>query len=76
MWWTSCGERTLEGAEARVFAEALLALVDEAYLGHFDDYDIGVNAFDRLTYGQKVYILSIVGNGLLRRDLGWPCHQS
>ena len=69
MWWTSCGERTLEGAEARVFAEALLALVDEAYLGHFDDYDIGVNAFDRLTYGQKVYILSIVGNGLLRRDV-------
>jgi hypothetical protein len=69
MWWTANGERVLEGAEARVFAEALLALVDEAYVGHFDDYDLGVNAFDKLTYGQKVAVLAIVGNGLLRRDV-------
>jgi len=30
MWRTGCGERTLEGAEAVVFAEALLSLLDEA----------------------------------------------
>jgi len=30
MWRTSCGERTLHGAEARLFAEALLSLLDEA----------------------------------------------
>jgi hypothetical protein len=69
MWWTSCGERTLEGAEAKVFAEALWDIVDEADLTEFDDYDLGVSAFDRLTYGQKVSILSIVGKGLLRKDV-------
>jgi hypothetical protein len=69
MWRTSCGERTLEDAEARVFAEVLWNLLDEAYLGGSDDYDLGVNAFDSLTYGQKVSVLSIVGNGLLRKDV-------
>jgi hypothetical protein len=29
MWRTSCGDRVLSGAEAKVFAEALLNLLDE-----------------------------------------------
>lgn len=32
MWWTSCGERTLEGAEAKIFAEALWDLLDQSNL--------------------------------------------
>jgi hypothetical protein len=69
MWRTSCGERTLEGAEARVFAEALWSLLDEASLSESDDCELGVSAFDSLTYGQKVSVLSTVGNGLLRKDV-------
>jgi len=69
MWWTSCGERTLEGAEAKVFAEALWDLLEESNLSESDDYDLGINSFDRLTYGQKVSVLSIIGNGLLRKDI-------
>jgi hypothetical protein len=68
MWRTSCGERTLEGAEARVFAEALLCLLDEALMDRFEDYPSGVNCFDDLTYGQKVAVLATVGQGLLCPD--------
>ena len=68
MWRTSCGERTLDGAEARVFAEALLCLLDEAFLDRLEDYPSGVNCFDDLTYGQKVAVLVTVGKGLLCRD--------
>ena len=69
MWRTSCGERTLEGAEANVFAEALWSLLDEVSLSESDDCELGVSAFDGLTYGQKVSVLSIVGKGLLRKDV-------
>jgi len=65
MWRTSSGERTLEGAEAKVFAEVLWDFLDEINLGPDDDYILGVNVFDRLTYGQKISALSIVGKGLL-----------
>jgi hypothetical protein len=71
MWRTSRGKRTLEGAEATVFAEALRSLLDEAVLGYLEEYDVGVNAFDRLTYGQKISVLATVGSGLLRTDT--PC---
>ena len=37
MWRTSCGQRTLHGAEARLSAEALLSLLDEA---HTDDLPV------------------------------------
>jgi hypothetical protein len=69
MWRTSCGERTLSGAEARVFAEALLCLLDEALMDRFEDYFSGVNCFDDLTYGQKVAVLVTVGKGLLCPDV-------
>ena len=69
MWWTSCGERTLEGAEAKLFAEALLDLLDEGAPDQFEDYDLGIEAFDTLTYGQKISVLSTIGSGLLKRDV-------
>ena len=68
MWHTNNGDRTLEGAEARVFAEALWDFVCEMEVDE-GDYDIGLEVFDRLTYGQKVSVLSIIGNGLLNPDV-------
>jgi hypothetical protein len=61
--------RELEGAEAVVFAEALLSLLDEAVQDQFDDYQLGISCFDNLTYGQQISVLVIVGNGLLRKDV-------
>ena len=69
MWRTECGERILEGAEAVVFAETLSSLLDEAILETLDDYELGVECFDNLTFGQRISVLSIIGNGLLRKDV-------
>ena len=69
MWRTECGDRILEGSEGIVFAEALWDLIEEANLIELDDYHLGVNAFDVLTYGQKISALSIIANGLLREDV-------
>lgn len=68
MWHTNAGDRTLDGAEARLFAEALRDLVEKLQLVE-GDYDVGLHVFDRLTYGQKVSLLSIIGNGLLKPDV-------
>ena len=68
MWHTDCGDRTLEGAEARLFAETLWDFVQELEVDE-GDYDVGLEVFDRLTYGQKVYLLSIIGDGLLKLDV-------
>ena len=67
MWHTNCGDRTLEGAEARLFAEALWGFVSELELSE-GDYDVSLEVFDRLAYGQKVSLLSIIGAGLLKPD--------
>ena len=69
MWRTSSGDRILEGAEAKVFAEALWEFIDEANVNPYDDDEFGIPVFDRLTYGQKVSALSIVGKGLLLPDV-------
>ena len=53
MWHTNGGDRTLESAEARLFAEALWDFVSELEVDE-GDYDAGLEVFDRLTYGQKV----------------------
>lgn len=68
MWRTSCGERTLHGAEARLFAEALLSLLDDAHTDQLYDYELGLPCFNNLTYGQKICVLATVANGLLRKD--------
>ena len=68
MWHTNSGERTLEGAEARLFAEALWDFVSELEVDE-GDYDVGLEVFDRLTYGPKVSLLSIIGDGLLKLDV-------
>jgi hypothetical protein len=69
MWRTQYGDRILIGAEARVFAEALLNLLDEVTEFDFDDYELGVKCFDTLTFGQKISVLATIGNGLFRKDV-------
>jgi hypothetical protein len=51
MWHTSCGNRTLHGAEARLFAHALLCLLDEAGADLFEDYDLDLPCFDQPMIG-------------------------
>ena len=53
MWHTNCGDRTLEGPEARLFAHALWAYVSATELAE-GEYDAGLRVFDCLTYGQKI----------------------
>ena len=50
MWHTDNGDRTLEGAEARLFAEALWDFVSELEV-YEGEYDVGMDVFDRL-FGQ------------------------
>ncbi|MDH4201367.1 MAG: hypothetical protein OEV87_00540 [Phycisphaerae bacterium] len=64
MWHTNTGDRTLEGAEAKLFAAALwdcATILEESDGECF----LGPPAFDRMTYGQKAAVLSIIGKGLL-----------
>jgi len=67
MWHTNTGDRTLEGAEAKLFAYTLWDFLCELEV-ESGDYDVGLKVFDSLTYGQKVSMLAVVGNGLLKPD--------
>lgn len=69
MWRTQYGDRALEGAESEVFAEALSSLLDFAVAEELDYYDLGIESFDNLTFGQRISTLAIIGNGLLRKDI-------
>ena len=69
MWRTSCGNRTLKRAEARLFAEALLSLLDQEDALRHEDCPLGIECYDSLTYGQKISVLATVGKGLLREDV-------
>jgi len=69
MWRTSCGDRTLKGAEARLFAEALLDLLDDEDELQFEDCELGIECFDNLTYGQAIFVLHTIATGLLRDDV-------
>ena len=69
MWRTGCGDRTLDGDEAILFAKALSSLLNEAMMGTLDYYTFYIESFDNLTFGQRISVLSIIGNGLLREDV-------
>ena len=62
MYQTSKGERTLTGAERQLFEASLGMMVD---LLHVQDMDFGVQSFDNLQRGQKLFALYQVGRGLL-----------
>ena len=72
MWRTELGERILEGPEAALFRDAFANLIDPSNLCEDRDYQVGVDVFDQLTYGQKLAMLAHVANALLRRDVPAP----
>src|SRR4030042_144243 len=71
MWNTPRGIRTLQGAEAKLFAVGLETLLQRrATWPNASDADrTGVPYFDSLTYGQKISTLLVVCRGLLREDV-------
>lgn len=69
MWHTETGDRILEGAEAKLFAEGLLNLVDDVNLNNENDYQLGIPIFDNLIYNQKISILFIISEGLFKKDV-------
>lgn len=69
MWNTSKGKRTLKGAEAALFAEGLLTLIDDSSVWDFEDYPMGIKAYDTLTPGQMVFALWTIAHGLLDDDV-------
>lgn len=72
MWWTQQGERTLTGAEAALFREALGVTVDQALQSLDDDDAFGFPQFDRLTGNARLALLAEVGSALLREDVPMP----
>jgi len=69
MWHTQNGDRTLKGAEAKLFAEALLNLVEDAILSPEIGYELGIPVFDNITYNQKISILFTISNGLFKKSV-------
>ncbi|MCF7975729.1 MAG: hypothetical protein K9N55_18065 [Phycisphaerae bacterium] len=69
MWNTSKGKRTLKGAEAALFAEGLLTLIDDSSNWNFEDYPMGIKAYDTLTPGQQVSALWTIAYGLLADEV-------
>ena len=69
MWQTPCGKRTLKRAEARLFAEALLSLLDQEDALRHEDCPLGIECYDRLTYGQRISALGTIADGLLREEV-------
>ena len=69
MYRTSLGERTLRGAEHRLFVGSLAMLVDYLSGG---DYDAGIALFDDLQRNQKIAVLLGVSNALLHDNVSPP----
>lgn len=69
MWRTNNGDRILKGAEAELFAEILFDFIDEVNLSDENDYEVGVAVFDRLTYGQKISVLTTIAIGLFKPEV-------
>jgi len=69
MWNTSTGKRTLQGAEAALVAEGLLTLIDDSSVWEFEDYPMGIKAYDDLTPGQQVSALRTIADGLFVGDV-------
>ena len=70
MWRTSTGERTLQGAEAILFRQALAIAWDNVEAVEFEDdpWLSGVELFDNLQLNQHVALLAMVGESLMCAD--------
>lgn len=69
MYRTSQGNRTLRGAERRLFVESLGMIAD--FLSDFD-YDADIPVFDDLQQNQKIAVLLGVSKALLRDNVAPP----
>ena len=74
MWRTNIGTRVLEPAESRVFREAAGHLLDDLTDKHGEGEDTatGILVFDRLPLSQRIALLAVVCEGLLRSDAPPP----
>ena len=75
MWWTSEGERVLQGAEAALFRASLGTLVD---LVQDDDeglWQFNAPPFDNLQPNQKLAVLAQVGMALLLGSKATSCRR-
>jgi hypothetical protein len=71
MWHTEYGDRVLEGAEAKVFAESLLDLI-QCDLVEEGGFQAGIPVFDSLSSPQKIAVLHQVANALFRTTIPMP----
>ena len=72
MWWTPDGERILQGAEARLFREALGTLVDMVRDDDEGLWQFDAPPFDSLRPNQKLAVLAQVGTALLQENEPMP----
>ena len=63
MWRSEGGDRVLRGAEAKLFAESLLYLI-ELELSETGQFRCGIPVFDSLTYPQKITVLHQAAHAL------------
>ncbi len=72
MWWTPDGQRVLQGAEAKLFREALGMIVDMVRDDAEGLWQFGAPPFDKLQPNQKLAVLAQVGTALLCKDQPMP----
>ena len=75
MWWTSEGERVLQGAEWELFREGLSSLWDDVEAAEEEDGPgtTGIALFDELSKAERLALLASVARGLT--DEGEPCPE-
>ena len=71
MWHTQRGDRVLENAEAKLFAESVLDLIRNE-LAEDGDFSAGITVFDSLTHPQKLAVLHQVAQALFRPEVPIP----
>jgi hypothetical protein len=73
MWWTSQGERVLNGAESDLFREGLSCLWDDVEVSEEEDGPgtTGIAVFDGLPKAERLALLATVAKGLTDDDA--PC---
>ena len=72
MWWTQDGARVLQGAEAKLFREALGTIVDMVRDDDEGIWQFDAPPFDILRPNQKLAVLAQVGTALLHENVPMP----
>jgi hypothetical protein len=74
MWWTSNGERVLNGAEWDLFREGLSCLWDDVEAAEAEDGPgtTGIAVFDDLPKAERLALLASAAKGLTDQDEPYP----